>query len=70
LAFQKEEEEMNRTLGRLAEKSEFLRIEDLRRLEVAGVRQERIVAMKLRQEEVQRLLAQFGQERREGSRRS
>jgi len=68
-AFRKEEEGINRTLERLVEKGESLVTEDLRQLEAAKARQERTVERRLRQDEVQRLLAHFRRERREGDRR-
>jgi len=62
-AFQKEQEAINYRLQRLVERGETLKIEDLRQLEAAKARQERIADRELRREEVDRLLSHFRQRR-------
>lgn len=66
-AYRKEEEGINQALRRLVEKGGLATTEDLRQLEAAKAREERIVERRLRQEEVQNLLAHFRQERLEGN---
>jgi predicted phage tail protein len=66
--FQREQEEINCKLQRLVDRGEFLSLEDLRQLEAAKACQDRKVNRELRREEVDRLLARFGQQRQEGRR--
>lgn len=66
--FQAEQEEINHRLRRLVERGDGLRLEDLRQLDAAYAREERKVERELRRLEVERLLARFGQQRREDGR--
>ncbi len=63
LVFQREQEEINHKLQRLADRGESLRIEDLRQLEAASAHQDRKTERELRRREVERLLACFKQHR-------
>jgi len=63
--FQKEQEEINRTLQRLVDRGESLTLEDLRQLEAAKAHQDRKANRELRREEVDRLLSHFRQQRQE-----
>jgi len=67
-AFRKEQEEINRKLQRLVDRGESLSLEDLRQLEAARAYQDRKANRELRREEVDRLLARFGQQRQESRR--
>jgi predicted phage tail protein len=64
-AFRREHEEINRKLQRLVDRGESLSLEDLRQLEAARACQDRKANRELRREEVDRLLARFGQQRQE-----
>ncbi len=68
-SFRREEEEISHKLQRLVEKGESLRMEDLRQLEAAKAGQERKAERELRQQDVERLLAHFKQQRQGDSRR-
>jgi len=61
--FLKEQEEMNHKLQRLLERGKFLRIDDVRQLEEAKARQERMSERNIRREEVERMLTHFRQKR-------
>ena len=63
--FQREQEEINRTLQRLVDRGESLTLEDLRQLEAAKAHQDRKANRELRREEVDRLLSHFRQQRQE-----
>lgn len=63
LAFQRDQEEINQKLQRLADRGESLRIEDLRQLEAASAHQDRKTERELRRCEVERLLACFKRHR-------
>jgi hypothetical protein len=67
-AFQREQEEINRKLQRLADRGEFLSLEDLRQLEAVKADQKRKTERELRREEVDRLLSHFRQQRQESRR--
>jgi hypothetical protein len=67
-AFRKEQEEINRKLQRLVDRGESLSLEDLRQFEAARAYQDRKANRELRREEVDRLLARFGQQRQESRR--
>ncbi|MGA2671354.1 MAG: hypothetical protein ABSF21_08095 [Dehalococcoidia bacterium] len=67
-AFRREHEEINRKLQRLADRGESLSLEDLRQLEATKACQDRKANRELRREEVDRLLARFGQQRQESRR--
>jgi predicted phage tail protein len=67
-AFRREQEEINRKLQRLVDRGESLSLEDLRQLEAAKACQDRKANRELRREEVDRLLARFGQQRQESRR--
>jgi regulator of replication initiation timing len=62
--FRQEQEEINHRLERLVQRGESLRLEDLRQLQAGHAREERKAGRELRRQEVQRLLAHFGQQRR------
>jgi hypothetical protein len=64
-AYQKEQQEINRTLQKLVDRGQALRLEDLRRLDGAKADQDRKIDRELRREEVDRLLAHFKQRRLE-----
>jgi hypothetical protein len=64
-AYQKEQQEINRTLQRLVDRGQALRLEDLRQLDAARADRERKIDRELRREEVDRLLAHFKQRRLE-----
>ncbi len=64
-SFWMEQEEINHKLQRLVERGEFLGLEDLRQLEAAQAGQERKAGRELRRQEVERLLARFGRQRRD-----
>jgi hypothetical protein len=64
-AFRREHEEINRKLQRLVDRGESLSLEDLRQLEAARAYHDRKANRELRREEVDRLLARFGQQRQE-----
>jgi hypothetical protein len=64
-AYQKEQQEINRTLQRLVDRGQALRLEDLRRLDGAKADEDRKIDRELRREEVDRLLAHFKQRRLE-----
>jgi vacuolar-type H+-ATPase subunit H len=64
-AYQKEQEQINRTLQRLVDRGQALRLEDLRQLDAAGADRERKIDRELRREEVDRLLTHFRQRRLE-----
>jgi len=64
-AYQKEQEEVNRTLQRLVDRGRELRLEDLRQMDAAKADQDRKLNRELRREEVDRLLAHFRQRRLE-----
>jgi len=66
--YQREQEEINRKLQRLADRGESLSLEDLRQLEAAEALQKRATDRELRREEVDRLLAHFRQQRQESRR--
>jgi len=66
--FQREQEEINHKLQRLVDRGESLSLEDLRQLEAAKAGQDRKADRELRREEVERLLARFGQQRQESRR--
>lgn len=61
--FRKEQAEINHKLQRLLERGESLKIEDLRQLETARAHQEREIERRLRRQGVERLLANFKEER-------
>jgi hypothetical protein len=63
--FQREQEELNARLQRLADRGDSIHTEDLRQLEAARADQERKADRGLRREEVDRLLAHFRQQRLE-----
>ncbi|MDP2729834.1 MAG: hypothetical protein Q8O55_05075 [Dehalococcoidales bacterium] len=65
-SFQKDQQEINQQLRRLVDRDELLRIEDLRQLEVVMAGRERKTDRQLRRQEVERLLAQFRQQRQGG----
>jgi hypothetical protein len=67
-AFQREQEEINHKLQRLAERGESLSLEDLRQMEAAKAHQQRKANRELRREEVDRLLSHFRQQRQESRR--
>ena len=67
-AFQREQEEMNHELQRLADRGKSLKTEDLRQFEAVKADQERRAEKELRREDVERLLAHF-KEQRQGSSR-
>jgi hypothetical protein len=67
--FQREQEEINHKLQRLVDRGESLGLEDLRQLEAAKAREDRKAERELRQEEVERLLLHFKQQRQEGNHR-
>jgi hypothetical protein len=62
-AFRREQEELNRKLQRLMERGESLCIEDLRELEAGKACQDRKAERELRRQEVEKLLANFKQNR-------
>jgi hypothetical protein len=62
-AFCREQEELNRKLQRLMERGESLCIEDLRELEAGKACQDRKAERELRRQEVEKLLANFKQNR-------
>ncbi len=64
-AYQKEQQEINRTLQRLVDRGQALRLEDLRQLDATKADQDRKIDRELRREEVDRLLAHFKQRRLE-----
>jgi len=64
--FRREQEEINHKLQRLVDRGQALRIEDLRQIETAKARQDRKVEGELRREDVERLLAHFKQQRKNG----
>jgi hypothetical protein len=66
--FQKEQEEINRTLQRLVDRGESLSLENLRQLEADKAYQDRKANRELRREEVDRLLSHFRQQRQESHR--
>jgi hypothetical protein len=66
--FQKEQEEINRTLQRLVDRGESLSLENLRQLEAGKAYQDRKANRELRREEVDRLLSHFRQQRQESHR--
>ena len=66
--YQREQEEINRKLQRLVDRGESLTLEDLRQLEACKTYQDRKVDRELRRDEVERLLARFGQQRQESRR--
>jgi predicted phage tail protein len=66
--FQGEQEEVNHKLQRLVDRGKSLSLEDLRQLEAAEALQKRATDRELRREEVDRLLAHFGQQRQESHR--
>jgi len=68
--FQREQEEVNHKLQRLVDRGECLKIEDLREVEAAKACQDRKAERELRREEVERLLAHFGQQRQRNSHQS
>ena len=63
--FQREQEEINHKLQKLVDRGESLSLEDMRQLEAAEALQKRATDRELRREEVNRLLAHFGQQRQE-----
>jgi len=63
VAFQREQEEINRKLQQLANRGESLKAEDLRQIEAASARRHREAERKLRRQEIERLLAHFKQHR-------
>jgi hypothetical protein len=62
-AFRREQEELNRKLQRLMERGESLCIEDLRELEAGKACQDRKAERELRRQEIEKLLANFKQNR-------
>jgi len=62
--FQREQEEVNHKLQRLADRGGSLRVDDLRQLEAAKACQDRKAERELRREDIERLLTHFRQQRR------
>jgi len=61
--FQRGQEEINHKLQRLVDRGEPLGIDDLRQLEAAKEREQRLADRQLRRKDVERLLAHFKQQR-------
>ncbi|MBI4267414.1 MAG: hypothetical protein HY662_01355 [Chloroflexi bacterium] len=61
--FQKEQDGINRRLQRLVDRGESLKIEDLRQLNAARARRERITLRETRRGQVERLITKFRQQR-------
>lgn len=61
--YQKNQETVNHRLQRLIDRGESLRIEDLRKLESAKAREQRLAERRMLEQDVERLLSHFKRER-------